>query len=155
MDIPSRFDTFIPFILQWETEYQKGHDGDDKYVRVEHDPDDPGGTTKYGIDRRSHPHVDIPNLTKAAAITIYHDEWTQEAIEPMPPKLGEAYFNAAVNAGVKRAKSLLVVSKGDAASFIEAQAAWYQRLVNAKPSFKKYLVGWENRLKALQKYLKL
>lgn len=37
---------------------------------VEH-PKDPGGLTKYGISRRAYPDLDIRNLTKADAVTIY------------------------------------------------------------------------------------
>jgi hypothetical protein len=151
----SRFYAFIPWILKWETEFQKGHDGDDNFVRVEHDPADPGGTTKYGIDARAHPKVDIANLTKITATEIYLHEWVAEGCEAMPPGLGEAYYNAAVNCGVNRAKRLLAVSQGRAKYFIDAQKSFYQRLANARPIDKKYLVGWDNRLDDLKKYLKI
>lgn len=39
------------------------------------DPKDPGGETKYGISKKYHPHVDIQNLTEAAAIHIYLTEY--------------------------------------------------------------------------------
>lgn len=35
------------------------------------DPDDPGGETKYGISKRSYPHLDIKNLTLQDAADIY------------------------------------------------------------------------------------
>ena len=35
------------------------------------DPDDPGGETNFGIAKRSHPDVDIKNLTKDGAKEIY------------------------------------------------------------------------------------
>jgi len=37
---------------------------------VDH-PDDPGKATKYGISKRSHPDVDIENLTEEGAKEIY------------------------------------------------------------------------------------
>jgi hypothetical protein len=151
----NRFYAFIPWILKWETEFQKGHDGDWNFVRVEHDKSDPGGTTKYGIDQRAHPKIDIANLTKTRAIEIYLGEWAGEGCETMPPGLGEVYYNAAVNCGITRARRLLAASWSDAIRFIEAQRAFYQRLANARPIDQKYLRGWDNRLDDLQKYLKL
>lgn len=39
------------------------------------DPSDPGGETKYGISKRSYPHLDIANLTREEAIAIYRRDW--------------------------------------------------------------------------------
>ena len=36
-------------------------------------PDDPGGLTKWGISQRSHPDVDIVNLTEEGAKAIYKE----------------------------------------------------------------------------------
>lgn len=41
-------------------------------------PSDPGGETKFGISRRSYPHVDIEGLTRDAAKAIYFDDWWQK-----------------------------------------------------------------------------
>lgn len=41
------------------------------------DPRDPGGETKYGISKRSYPHLDIANLTREDAIAIYYRDWWQ------------------------------------------------------------------------------
>ncbi len=42
---------------------------------VDH-PDDPGKATKWGISKRTHPNVDIANLTKEGAKKIYRfDYW--------------------------------------------------------------------------------
>ena len=38
------------------------------------DPDDPGGETNFGIAKRSHPDVDIANLTKDGAKEIYKEQ---------------------------------------------------------------------------------
>src|SRR6184192_4896232 len=135
-----RFLKFIPFILEWETEYNK-----DGSVRTEHDPDDPGGTTKFGIDKRSHPNEDIENLTKDDAIQIYSDEWDESGSEHMPPKLGEAYFNVRVNAGAGRAQKCLTVSNGDPVKFINELDRFYNSLADEKPRMRQYLHGWLNR----------
>lgn len=145
-----RFNKFLPFIFKWETEYNR-----DGSVRTEHDPDDPGGTTKFGIDQRSHPDIDIENLSLVAATEIYSDEWDRASCEAMAPKLGEVYFNAWVNTGPGRADKLFAVANGDPTAFIDAQAAFYSRLAAARPSSQKYLKGWLNRLNDLRHYLGL
>ena len=38
-------------------------------------PDDPGGLTKWGISQRSHPDVDITNLTEEGAKAIYKENY--------------------------------------------------------------------------------
>jgi lysozyme family protein len=39
------------------------------------DPDDPGGTTRYGISKRAHPDVDIEHLSEVDARLIYYYEY--------------------------------------------------------------------------------
>lgn len=42
------------------------------------DKNDPGGETKWGISKRSYPDIDIKNLTRDDAKTIYqHDFWSR------------------------------------------------------------------------------
>jgi lysozyme family protein len=150
-----RFNRFIPFILAHETEYQKGHYGDDNFVRTEHDSSDPGGATRYGIDKASHSHVAVESLTKNQAIEIYWGEWQKAECDPMAPNLGEVYFNAVVNCGSGRAAQLMRESNRDPSKYLIAQAAFYHRLVAARPRSQKYLKGWLNRVDDLRKYLSL
>lgn len=97
-----RFLSFIPFIFAWEGGY-------------DNDPDDPGGETKYGIDKRSHPNEDIRNLTRERATEIYFEEyWKQNHCDSLPPDVGEIIMNIAVNCGSGRA------------------GRWLQNLVGAK-----------------------
>ena len=56
----SKFDEIIEVVLE--------HEGG--YVN---DPKDPGGETNFGIAKRSHPDVDIKNLTKESAKEIYKE----------------------------------------------------------------------------------
>lgn len=98
-----RFLSFIPFIFKWEGGY-------------DNDPDDPGGETKYGIDKRSHPNEDIRNLTRERAQEIYFEEyWKVAKCELLPPHVGEVVMNIAANCGHTRA------------------ARWLQNIVNATP----------------------
>ena len=73
---------------------------------------DPGGLTKYGICQRSHPNVDIRNLTLAGAEQIYADEyWGPAGCEAQPEPVALNLFDAAVNLGPGVAKQLLAVPR--------------------------------------------
>jgi hypothetical protein len=138
-----RFLAFMPFIFEWEGGY-------------DNDPDDPGGETKYGIDKRSHPEVDIKNLTREKAQEIYWtDYWVHNRIEGMQSPFAEVFFNACVNCGRGRADKLATASNGSARGFLDTQDAFYRRLASARPASKKYLKGWLNRTAALRKRFSL
>ena len=56
--------------------------------------------TKYGITKRFYPDVDIKNLTKEQAKTIYHtDYWRRAKCDEVPPHLRHIYFDMCVNFG--------------------------------------------------------
>ena len=130
-----------PFLVEWEGS------------KYENDPDDPGGETRWGIDKRSHPKEDIKNLTEARAKEIYYSEyWNSNRCEKMPHPLGEAFFDTCVNCGRGRADKILKVSRG-AAEFLDERDAFYERLAANRPRSKKYLRGWKNRTAALRKHL--
>jgi hypothetical protein len=142
-----RFLKILSFVFEWEcVKDRRGN------VIAEHDPSDPGGLTKYGIDKESHPAVDVANLTEQQAREIYWHEWLACGASRMPDGLGEVYFNACVNCGTGRAKKLLSGSS-DASQFLDAQDAFYHRLADARPSLKKFLRGWLNRTDALRKLI--
>lgn len=68
---------------------------------LSNDPDDKGGLTKFGISRRSHPDVDIANLTEDGAAAIYRAEyWDAIRGDELPPPLALVVFDAAVLQGV-------------------------------------------------------
>ena len=67
------------------------------------DPRDPGGETKFGISRRSHPKVDIKALTRADAVALYTaNEWRALACAALPAGLDLVAFDAGVNSGIGR-----------------------------------------------------
>ena len=146
----SRFDEMMPWIFKWECVRNRAGQ-----VIAENDPSDPGGATKYGVDQRSHPSVNIYALTESQALDIYKREyWDRNKIDSMPAKLGEAYFNCCVNCGAGRAKKILAQSR-DVSSFILAQEGFYHRLAASNPKLKKFLKGWLNRTQDLRKFLKV
>lgn len=174
-----RFNVAIDFTLKWETEYEKGHDGDDNFVITEHNPKDPGGATRYGIDQRDHPLIDVSRLTLDQARQIYfQDEWGHSHAEQLPEGVGEACFDAAVNCGLREATHWLqqtLIGQGTylgtldgligpqtlQAAFQRPQAtlpkildlrrAYYNELAK-QDRFKEDLDGWLNRVNDLQEF---
>jgi lysozyme family protein len=77
-------------------------------AKVSRDPDDPGGTTKWGISQRAFPAVDIGNLTEAHAKQLFLSHyWTPIRGDEWPPMVAVALADSAFNQGVKTAITLL------------------------------------------------
>ena len=158
------------FVLDRETEFNR-----DGTVHCERDPDDPGGTTEYGIDAGSHPGVDVAHLTEAQAVAIYHrTEWTRICGDRLPSFLALPLLDTAVNPGSKLAVQWLqeavgVAADGEIGSLtcaavarlggpellrvalaVQDQRAAYYRarpaVLNGKPFRSRFLAGWLNRV---------
>lgn len=69
-------------------------------------PGDPGGTTNFGIDQRSHPTVDVAALTREQAIAIYHDEYWMSWMDVEDQHLANCLLDCAVNQGVSTAYNI-------------------------------------------------
>lgn len=94
------FERALAFVLDHECVYKKGHWGDMDYVTSENEENDPGGLTKYGIDQRSHPDVDIENLTLEQAADIYEREyWNKYHCGELPWPVSLVHFDGCVNMG--------------------------------------------------------
>lgn len=77
------------------------------------DPHDPGGETAFGIDKRSHPGVDIKALTREDAIAIYRRVyWAATKADQLPAGLAILYFDACVNQGAGAAAHMLQLALG-------------------------------------------
>ena len=115
----------------------------------ENDPDDSGGATKFGIDQRSHPDVDIKNLTEDQATDIYWLEWIKDGCDHLPSPLDWIYFDACVNCGNYRASKFIDFSGRDPKKFQQLRIAFYYRLADQNPRLNKFLKGWINRVNDL------
>ena len=72
-----------------------------------------GGLTKYGIDTKDHPGVDIANLTRDQAIEIYRQKyWIATKADQLPPSIAYTYADCCVNQGPGEAVILLQQSLG-------------------------------------------
>jgi len=129
----------IPWIFKWEG------------TTYENDPDDPGGETKFGIDKRSHESVDIPNLTADQAADIYWTEWIKDGCQGMPWPLSFVFFNCAVNCGLERAREFMVSSRRNPKTFLDIQEDHYRDIVRRRPRSQKFLRGWLARTEDLRK----
>jgi len=118
---------------------------------LEDDKDDPGGRTKFGIDQRSHPNVDIKNLTDEEATQIYWLEWQKDGCEHLPTPLDWIYFDACVNCGTSRAMKFLKASARDAKKFQEERIDFYNRLADQNPRLSKFRKGWIARVNDLSR----
>jgi lysozyme family protein len=142
----------------------------------EHDKDDPGGETKFGIDRRSHPDVDIRNLTLEQAEKIYLKELASSWAINLPEPLRYVVFDMIVNSGstaaakaLQRAVGVGIVD-GKVGPNTKAQVKWYleefgqaalierfteerdnhyRNIAKRKP-MDKYLKGWLKRSSTLE-----
>jgi lysozyme family protein len=80
-----------------------GHEGG--YVNNKNDP---GGETRFGISKRSYPHLDIAALTLEHAKAIYFkDYWGPAGCDTVPDSVKFDLFDMAVNSGITPAIKLL------------------------------------------------
>lgn len=102
-----RFEDFLKgFTFKWECVFDR-----QGRVIAEEDPDDPGGVTKYGIDKSAHPNLtahQIRNMTQDEAVEIYFTgEWPASHGGELPLPLGEISFDMTVLDGSGRAMRAL------------------------------------------------
>ena len=94
------FDKAFNYTMEWE--------GGSKTTN---DPDDPGGYTRFGISKNSHPHVDVENLTEEGAKTIYAlGYWgaiNGNLLADKSERVAIKVFDAGVNIGTVRAAKFL------------------------------------------------
>jgi lysozyme family protein len=127
------FEKAIAFVLKHEGGY------------VNH-PDDPGGETRYGIAKRSHPTVDIKNLTMDGAKGIYLSEyWIPSGAGNLSDSLAIVHFDTAVNCGAGKAKAILDASKGNAQDYLLLRIKYYSEIIAVKPKQVIFLNGWIKR----------
>lgn len=114
---------------------------------------DPGGETKYGIAKRSHPNEDIKNLTIDKAMEIYHQEyWTAYNIEQYDMPYCIAVLDSYVQHSPNKVKGMLEVAGGNLQTLLEARRQYYLKLIAFKPELVRFKKGWFNRIGELSKY---
>lgn len=166
-----RFDRMVNFVLQWEV--VRDRQGN---VIAEEDPDDPGGLTKYGIDKAAHPNVDIRNLTEEEAKEIYYrDYYLASGADKFPDGIADIVFDISVNNGKDRAIKILqeavgttvdgvlgpeTIARVNTASreqtmmaMLSAREQLYRNIAANRSASQKFLGGWLNRNNALREFV--
>lgn len=117
-------------------------------------PADPGGETRWGISKRSYPRLDIANLTREAAVELYHrDFWAPAGLDALPLSVASQVLDFAVNSGTGTAIRALQRAVGVADDGVvgphtrEALAAaephdLVMRLLASRLRFMAALKGW-------------
>jgi len=121
----------------------------DHVLKVEggyvHDPNDPGGETKYGISKRSYPDLDIANLTRDEAAAIYERDYIRPVRKVVTnERMVYHVVDAAVNHGLRRALDWYA-DHPDESAFLANRIRFYTSL----RTFDTFGRGWANRLASL------
>lgn len=175
-DLSTNFGRLLRFLVDHEAVFAPRHDYDysrEEYVRTEHDPADPGGTTRYGIDQRSHPHVAVAKLTLIEACEIYRQEFEQLAAKMAWP-LSAAFFDIEVLNGRHEAVLLLqralgvaadghcgpitlraaqTVTAGELRTMLDLREQHFRAIAKRRPAMGRFLKGWLNRNDDLREFV--
>ena len=138
----SLFHSIIPFIIQHEGGY------------VNH-PNDPGGETKYGISKRSYPHLNIKDVTLQDAVRIYYEDYWEDSWNKLGFPLAACMLDTAVNMGKKRAKEFFDRSDGSYITYIQVRIAKYKEIIDKNPKMKVFEKGWMNRVTDLRRFIEV
>jgi len=144
--ITNNFIKAMKFVSKWE--WMDRPDG-----AYTNDPKDPGGETKFGISKASHPQLDIQHLTLAEAMDIYHKQyWLQYGLDALAFPFSVAVFDSYVQHRPSVVAKLLKDADGDLRQFLELRRIFYLNLIGHNSSLLRFKNGWLNRLNDLSKY---
>jgi lysozyme family protein len=163
---PMTYKTAIEFLLKWEVGFDRSGKlrEDGGYTN---DPQDAGGETKWGIAKRAHPDLDIPNLTLEQAFDVYkNDYWTVYSkrvpaldLDTCVPDYAVSVFDSGFNCGVNRVYKwhLTAIKEKDPTKvLLGLRDKHYFDLVSSdKAKYGKFYKGWLNRLNDLKKLVEV
>lgn len=172
-----RFMHFAAWVLDRETVFLKGHHGDYQFAAWENVSGDAGGTTKFGIDQRSHPSRRIQELNSREAVEIYWwSYWVKSNAAHYPFGYGEILCDTKINGGDGprllqqglqdlgadlevdgeigeiTVKAMMRFGRAGWEAFIKRREARYRRLARTA-SRAKFLAGWLDRMRLLRQYI--
>jgi len=164
---PAKWNLYFEFLMKWEGEV------------LENVPGDAGGLTKFGIDQRAHPGVDIAALTRDDAKRVHLQDYFQTDAARLPEPFNYAFFDMAMNAGNRAAVKTLQRAVGSSeidgaygpktqrdvdnyfrrvtpAEFMlryhTEREAYYRRLAWGSAKLARFLNGWLNRTMSSKKW---
>jgi hypothetical protein len=110
--------------------------------------DDAGaGPSKFGINKRANPDVDVENLDEGTARRLYKERyWDKIGASELPENIRPMAYDTSVLMGPGRAKEFLQASGGDPEKFMGMRRSFLHNLVEQNPvKYGKYARSWENR----------
>jgi hypothetical protein len=110
--------------------------------------DDAGaGPSKFGINKRANPDVDVENLDEGTARRLYKERyWDKIGASELPENIRPLAYDTSVLMGPGRAKEFLQASGGDPEKFMGMRRSFLNNLVEQNPAkYGKYAKSWENR----------
>lgn len=127
-------------------------------------PSDSGGETNKGITHKTYdayrksqglPTRSVKDITDKEVKDIYYNNYYKAsgADKIGDSKLATVVLDTAVNMGVSRAKMMLNKSNGNVDKYLALRQEKYKEFVQAKPSQKVFLKGWQNRVADLDNYV--
>jgi lysozyme family protein len=126
------------------------------------DPDDRGGETNKGITKavyddyrkkNSLPIQSVKNISDKEVHDIYYKQyWLAAGCDKLSDKLAIVTFDMAINSGVSRAKRYLTLTQ-DPNKYLDLRESFFKKIVQNRPSQKKFLKGWLNRVNNLRKII--
>lgn len=118
-------------------------EGGDKLVT-----DNNGYATRYGINTKFNPGVDLENLSKSdAAMLLVERYYRRAGADDFPANMRLAIFDAAVNQGPENARKWAQEADGDLNKFMQLRAADYDRLNRTgKPEYTNSYASWQRRM---------
>jgi hypothetical protein len=136
------------------------------YVNALHDA---GGPTKWGVTQRTYTAwrqarglvpQSVVAMTESECRRIYfYNYWLASGSDRLPPVVALVHFDAAVNHGINKARTLLEQVRGPtpemtAWRYIKARRKLYIGICLRRPSQLRFLRGWMNRLKHLRNQIR-
>jgi len=147
---PERFLKFLTLLLQLE--------GGEV-----NDPLDKGGHTKLGVTqatftdwliKNKKPTKSVKEITPTQAQDIYFDNYYKRVDFIEDELCHYLMFDLAVNSGPGRVKTCIqeVSNPHDPFAVLQWRRQYYNKIVAADSTQQRFLKGWMNRLKRIQKY---
>src|SRR5258706_5021154 len=128
----TRFQAAMKFVSKWEWR-------DEPAGAYTNDPKDPGGETKFGIAKSSHPTLDIKNITLVDAMGCYHnDYWLKFGLDSLAFPFSVAVFDSYVQHRPNVVQGFLKTAEGNIQKFLEARRIFYLNLVGKDSSLLRF-----------------
>ena len=117
--------------------------------------DSNGALTKYGINQKFHPNVDVRTLTAEQAQKIRHDEYwapiSGDLLASKDPKIAMMAYDTAILAGVDLAKKQILQAGGDPTKMYQDRVDFLKSIAAKDPKKAAYIDNWMSRTNDLAK----